>query len=58
MSAEYVESISIVIDVSIERYKAEDGSWMYDWRASNGDSPDVWFDSAEEAMRDARDHFE
>jgi len=58
MSAEFVKDFTVSFNIRIDRYEAEDGSWMYDWLASNGDSPDVWFESAEEAERDARGHFE
>ena len=56
--SEQVKTVSIVISVDITRYKSEDGIWMYDWLASNGDEPDEWFLSAEEAEADARNRYE
>ena len=58
MSAEFVKDFTVSFGIRIDRYEAEDGSWMYDWTASNGESPDEWFTSAEEAEADARNRYE
>jgi hypothetical protein len=57
MSQELVDTFHIDVKVRILRYPRDDGGWMYDWSASNGDSPDEWFETAEEAEMDARRHF-
>jgi len=56
VSAELVDTIEIVVKVNILRYEGDQGP-MYDWRASNGDEPDEWFETAEEAMADARNRY-
>lgn len=57
MNSEIVEHVYFEIEVQILRYPADDGTWMYDWSASNGDSPDEWFETAEEAIADARSRY-
>jgi len=56
MLPDLVKTVHIDVKVRILVYQGEDGP-MYDWTATNGDSPDQWFETAEEAERDALSHF-
>lgn len=57
LNYEHVETLSIVVDVDILRYPDDEMGWTYDWRASSGAESDIWFETAEEAIADARSRF-
>lgn len=53
-----VERGTVAVGYIIEQYKWEDEDEpKYSWRAGDGDEPDQWFDTADEALDDLRSRY-
>lgn len=51
-----VKTFDIPVTVTVTEYYREDGTKCYDWCTNVDESP-TWFDTPEEALRDAETHF-
>lgn len=51
---EVVETFDVTVEVDIRSFLV-DGEWRYDWFADSGLESDEWYQTIDEAIRDAQD---
>lgn len=57
MTSKIVNEVALTVHFSVTEWEMDDGSFKYDWVASNGDESAELFDTAEEAKESGLQNF-